>query len=128
MYSEKLESPRCVVKGNVRHGDFEDFKGECGGGVTGITVVIYFDESFDPEECQACDVDDLSNMGGKFCAYRVEIPCEPVSVDCGEPSAAPSGSFYPSSAPSESPTKSASPSGSPSVSPSVVVVRVFRSG
>ena len=74
MYSETLESPRCVVKGNVRRGDFEDFKGECGGGVTGITVVIYFDESFDPEECQACDVDDLSDMGGKFCAYRVEIP------------------------------------------------------
>merc|ERR1712238_632022 len=94
MYDESLDSPSCIVKGNVKFGDSEDYKGECFGGVTGVTVVVYMDASFEPEECQACDVDDLSEMGGNFCAYRVEIPCETISVECGEPSGAPSGSFY----------------------------------
>jgi hypothetical protein len=48
-------------------------------------IVIYMDPAFEPEECQACDVEDLSEMGGNFCAYRIEIPCESISVECGEP-------------------------------------------
>merc|ERR1719506_2407376 len=53
-----------------------------------------------------------------FCAYIIEIPCEPVPVECGEPSTAPSGSYFPSSAPSDSPTESAVPSDGPSLDPS----------
>merc|ERR1719157_173225 len=57
-------------------------------------------------------------MGLEFCAYEIEIPCTSTPVDCGEPSASPSGSFYPSSAPTESPTKSVSPTASPTDAPS----------
>merc|ERR1712238_440025 len=99
-------------------GQSEKFEGACFGGVTGVTVVVYMDASFEPEECQACNAVDLSEMGGNFCAYRVEIPCETISVECGEPSGAPSGSFYPSSAPSEGPTKSPAPSSNPTALPS----------
>merc|ERR1719506_3086188 len=53
-----------------------------------------------------------------FCAYIIEIPCEPVPVECGEPSTAPSGSYFPSSAPSDSPTESTTPSDGPSLDPS----------
>merc|ERR1719162_2479638 len=118
MYDETLESPTCVVKGNVLFGDSEDLVGECFAGATGVTVVVYMDASFKPEECEACDVDDLSEMGENFCAYRLEIPCEPTSVECGEPSTAPSGSYFPSSAPSDSPTKSPAPSNAPTNQPS----------
>merc|ERR1712238_133630 len=111
----------CIIKGNVTFGDSEDVEGECIEGYAGVTIVVYMDEDFEPEECEACNVDDLSEMGGnyKFCAYRVELPCGPVSVECGEPSAGPSGSFYPSIAPSESPTDSVAPSTRPTSSPSV---------
>jgi len=110
----------CIIKGNVTFGDSENIEGECYDGLAGVTVVVYFDEEFNPEECEACNVDDLTELGGehKFCAYRIEIPCEPVPVECGEPSAEPSGSFYPSSAPSETPTESFYPSSAPSSSPS----------
>merc|ERR1712194_615538 len=102
----------CIVKGNVTFGDSEDVEGECVDGFAGAIVVVYMDEEFEPEVCEACNVDDLSEMGGdyKFCAYRVELPCEPVSVECGKPSAAPT--------PSPSVTPSAAPTPSPSVTPS----------
>merc|ERR1719454_1065304 len=110
----------CIIKGNVTFGDEENIEGECYEGLAGVTVVVYFDEEFDPDECEACNINDLSDLGGnyEFCAYRIEIPCENVPVECGEPSAEPSGSFYPSSAPSETPTESAYPSMAPSSSPS----------
>jgi len=110
----------CIIKSNVTFGDSEDVKGECIEGFATATVVVYMDEEFEADQCDACNVDTLSEMGGdyKFCAYRVEIPCETVSVECGEPSAAPSGSYFPSSAPSESPTDSTKPSASPTSSPS----------
>merc|ERR1712194_650513 len=102
----------CIIKGNVTFGDSEDVEGECIEGYVGVTIVVYMDEEFEPEVCDACNVDDLSEMGGdyKFCAYRVELPCEPVSVECGKPSAAPT--------PSPSVTPSAAPTPSPSVTPS----------
>jgi len=111
---------KCIIKGNVTFGDSEDVEGECVEGYAGAIVVIYMDEEFEPDECEACNVDDLADMGGNysFCAYRVEIPCEPISVECGEPSAAPSDSVYPSSEPSQSPTKSVEPSSSPTSGPS----------
>merc|ERR1719223_2232158 len=122
----------CIIKGNVTFGDSENIQGECVEGVVGVVVVVYMDEEFDPDECDACNVDDLSELGGEyeFCAYRVELPCEPISVECGEPSAypsgapsglpsaKPSGSYFPSSAPSESPSESPAPSLSPSGEPS----------
>merc|ERR1711865_379974 len=82
----------CIVKGNVTFGESESVQGECYDGFAGVTIVVYMDEDFEPDECEACNVDDLSDMGGNysFCAYRVEIPCEPVSVECGAPSTAPS--------------------------------------
>jgi len=110
----------CIIKGNVTFGDSENIEGQCYDGLASVTIVVYLDEEFDPNECEACNTNDLAELGGdyKFCAYRVEIPCESVPVECGEPSAEPSGSFYPSSAPSESPTESAKPSSSPTSSPS----------
>merc|ERR1712238_567135 len=105
----------CIVKGNVTFGDSEDVEGECVDGFAGAIVVVYMDEKFEPEVCEACNVDDLSEMGGdyKFCAYRVELPCEPVSVECGKPSAAPTPS--PSVTPSDGP--SLQPSDGPSLYP-----------
>merc|ERR1719162_1921319 len=87
----------CIVKGNIVFGSKDDFEGECLGGVTSVTLVVFFDSEFDPEECEACNADDLTEMGGinEFCAYRVEIPCDTIAVECGEPSTAPSGSFFP---------------------------------
>merc|ERR1712072_1465805 len=41
-----------------------------------------------------------------------------MTVECGEPSASPSGSYFPSSAPSETPTDSVMPSDGPSLTPS----------
>jgi len=119
---ESLESS-CAIIGNITFGDSQDLEGNCIEGVSGVTIVVYMDEDFDPDECEACNVDDLSEMGGTFCAYRVEIPCEPTSVECGEPSAAPSDSFYPSSAPSNSPTESMYPSSVPTSYPSTVPTR-----
>ncbi|OEU06771.1 hypothetical protein FRACYDRAFT_253369 [Fragilariopsis cylindrus CCMP1102] len=117
MYSPDAMVPSCSVKGNIMLGESEYFEGECLNGMTGATIVVFMEKDFKPEECEACNVDDLSDMGGVFCAYRVEIPCETISVECGEPSAEPSGSFFPSSAPSGSPTET-SPSGGPSAAPS----------
>jgi len=109
----------CVVKGNLTLGSSEDFLGECISGSTTLTIVVYLDQYFDPEECEACNVDDLNQKGGdyEFCAYRVEIPCDSVPVECGEPTATPSA--LPSSTPSasHSQTPTASPSDSPSLSP-----------
>merc|ERR1712085_215666 len=112
----------CIVKGNVTFGDSEDVEGECVDGFAGVTIVVYMDEEFEPEVCEACNVDDLSEMGGdyKFCAYRVELPCEPVSVECGKPSAAPTPS--PSVTPSDGP--SLYPSSTPTNKPSLTAVTV----
>ena len=80
-----LES-HCVVLSDIATGHGERVEGGCIDGYTSATIVVYMDESFDPEECEACNVDDLEAMGGdyKFCAYRVEIACAPVSVECGD--------------------------------------------
>merc|ERR1712194_972900 len=112
----------CIVKGNVTFGDSEDVEGECVDGFAGAIVVVYMDEEFEPEVCEACNVDDLSEMGGdyKFCAYRVELPCEPVSVECVKPSAAPTPS--PSVTPSDGP--SLYPSSTPTNKPSLTAVTV----
>merc|ERR1711907_565494 len=110
----------CIVEEKVPFGEGGEVEGECIEGYTSLAIVVYLDETFEPEDCAACNADDLLGMGGsyKFCAYRVEVPCEPMTVECGEPSAAPSGSFYPSSAPSETPTDSVMPSDGPSLTPS----------
>jgi len=118
----------CVVKGNMTFGDSEDFIGECISGSTSVTIVVYLDDYFDPDECEACNVNDIDDMGGdyEFCAYRVEIPCDSVPVECGEPTTAPSASTSstPSASHSETPTASPTkaptnaPTESPSASPS----------
>lgn len=110
----------CVIKGDLNYGHSEDMNGDCVEGFASALVVVYMDEEFEPDECEACNVDDLADMGGdyEFCAYRVELPCEPITVECGEPSAAPSGSYYPSSAPTGAPTESSEPSSPPTGSPS----------
>merc|ERR1719329_840741 len=128
----------CIIKGNVTFGDSENIQGECVEGVLGAVVVVYMDEEFEPDECEACNVDDLSELGGdlEFCAYRVELPCDPIPIECGEPSASPSedptslptikSSLSPSSSPSASLSDapsdgpSLSPSGKPSASPSTL--------
>jgi len=109
----------CVINEEVLIGTTEDISSTCTQGYAGITVVVYFNESFNKDDCDACNVDELSELGGdsEFCAYRIEIPCETMEVECGEPSAAPSGSYYPSSAPTDSPTVSVSPTNSPTATP-----------
>lgn len=96
----------CVVNSNVTFGDSEDLMADCYEGYAGLTVVVYFDEDFDPDECDACNVDDLALIGGEyeFCAYRFEIPCDTQEVACGEPTASPTD------APTASPTEVASSS------------------
>merc|ERR1711959_651829 len=111
----------CIVQDNVPFGESPDeVYGECIDGYTSLAIVVYLDPDFEPENCAACNADDLLGMGGNynFCAYRVEVPCEPMTVECGEPSASPSGSYFPSSAPSETPTDSVMPSDGPSLTPS----------
>jgi hypothetical protein len=66
----------CDIYGNVTLGDSFDFQSQCVSGYTTVTIVVYLGSEFNPEECDACNVEDLSDMGGKFCAYSVEIPCE----------------------------------------------------
>jgi len=115
---------QCVVKGNLTLGSSEDIEGECIEGTASLTVVVYLDDYFDPEDCEACNVDDLADLGGdyEFCAYVVEVPCEPVSVECGVPTSEPSNSptKAPTAAPTNSPTKEPTnePTDSPSASPS----------
>jgi len=110
----------CVINEDVTADASEDFMATCTAGYAGLTVVVYFDDEFEADNCEACSVSGIDELGGdyEFCAYSVEIPCTQSEVPCGEPSASPSGSFYPSEEPSEAPTKSASPSASPSTSPS----------
>jgi len=113
----------CIIKGDLSLGAAEDISTSCADGYASATVVVYLDDDFEPDECDACNVDELALMGGNstFCAYRIEIPCSTEEVDCGEPSAAPSGSYFPSSDPTAAPTTSAQPStpptGTPSASP-----------
>lgn len=101
----------CIVKGDVGFGSSESVTSQCIDGLATTTVVVYLDDQFEPDECEACNVADLSQMGGgyEFCAYRVELPCEPIIIDCGEPTGSPSVS--PTVRPTSSPTSS--PSSSP---------------
>jgi len=99
----------------VMFGDSFSYQAQCILGVTNVTIVVYFEPDFEPGEDEACDIEDISEIGA-FCTYTVEIPCEP--IQCGEESAAPSESFSPSVAPSDSPIESSAPSGSPSLEPS----------
>jgi len=107
----------CIVKGNITLGSKEDFEGECIAGITSVTVVLFFDSQFDPLECEACNYEDLTGMGETYnsCAYSVEIPCDPIAVECGEPSAAPSGTISPSESPVVEKTRS--PTETPSTVP-----------
>jgi len=110
----------CIITGNIGRGATEEVDATCVDGFTGATVVVYFDKDFNPEQCNACDVDELALLGdgnSTFCAYRIEIPCSTNEVECAPPSAAPSGSYYPSAPPSEAPTNSANPSAPPTGSP-----------
>merc|ERR1719463_470409 len=110
----------CEVNKNVQLGNTFEFSGTCTEGYVGVTVVAYMGGEFDEDECDACSVSDIAELTGnvKFCAHRIEIPCDQQEVECGEPSAQPSGSYFPSSAPSDAPTKSPAPSDSPTESPS----------
>jgi len=110
----------CVFHGNVTAGETVDIMAICIDGSASLTVVAHLSNEFAPEECDACNADDLAGLGGnnEFCSYSIEISCETMDVPCGEPSASPSGSFYPSLAPTESPTVSMSPTASPTTSPS----------
>merc|ERR1712159_701727 len=94
-----------------------NYTAQCTDGIAGATLVLYLNNVV-PEDCEACDVDSMEDTEEHYCAYSIEIPCEVMSVECGEPSAAPSGSFFPSSAPSAGPTASSAPSSSPSSTPS----------
>jgi len=85
----------CVTNGNMTWGSTEELEEECVDGIVEMTVVVYLDDDFDPDECEACNVNDLSELGGgnfEFCAYQVEIPCEEVPVECAPPTAEPSSS------------------------------------
>merc|ERR1711937_749198 len=101
--------------------------GGCEVGVTTVTLVVYFAAGFSNVDCRACDGNEF-DFGGKFCVYNIEIPCEVTSVECGEPSAAPSDvpssspslSSQPSSVPSSLPSLSLSPSNVPGHTPSFV--------
>merc|ERR1719299_257521 len=50
----------CIIKSNVTFGDSEDIEGKCVDGLMGVTVVVYYDDEFDPDQCEACNVDELT--------------------------------------------------------------------
>jgi len=121
----RIDTVDCIVKGNMTLGSKDDFEGECLAGFTSVTLVVFFDSDFDPLECEACNADDLADMGGSYeswCAYSIEIPCDTIAVECGEPTVAPSGSTVspttvsPTKNPTVSPT-TISPTKNPTVSP-----------
>ena len=45
--------------------------------MAGVTIIVFMDKEFELDECEACNVNDLSEIGGvyNFCVYQVEIPC-----------------------------------------------------
>jgi len=73
---------KCDMNTDVHFGDTFYYHSKCIHGLTRVTISVYTGADFDFEECDACDVDDTSYMNGSFCAYTVEIPCEPIHVDC----------------------------------------------
>jgi len=108
----------CVIKGDVAFGGSEEIRTLCVEGNAGVTVVVYLDENFEPDECEACNVDDLAQMGGnnEFCAYRVEIPCKTIDVECpSESPSTPSPTDQPTPRPTNQPTVPTDP---PTHSPS----------
>jgi len=109
----------CDVHLNVAKYTDLEATATCMEGFASVTVVTYLDGDFNPGHCDACNVDDLADLEGdyKFCSYVFEIPCDTHEVDCGEPSAAPSSSYYPSSEPTDSPSVSMPPTSSPTASP-----------
>jgi len=111
----QLESS-CDVTEDVAFGTATSLQAQCVDGITEATVVVYLDSNFDADECEACEVEELSNMGENFCAYRIEIPCEPKQVECGEPTATPT--ISPTKVPTAVPT--ATPTGKPTNPPTAV--------
>lgn len=95
-------SSSCDTFGDSSHGNFADFQAQCVHGFTEATVTIVAHEHDDDAESEnadagvgvgvdigndrkaACNLGDLRERGGQFCAYRVRIPCQQIRVDCEE--------------------------------------------
>jgi len=118
----RIDTVDCIVKGNMTLGSKDDFEGECLAGFTSVTLVVFFDSDFDPLECEACNADDLADMGGSYeswCAYSVEIPCDTIAVECGEGSTVPPTIVSPTKNPTVSPT-TVSPTKNPTNFPTTI--------
>ena len=104
---------QCTIKESFLPLGSEDFEAQCVGEVTSVGIIVYFDNEFSADECDACNVDEASLMDYLVCAYSIEIPCG--SLPSQSPSVSPSDS--PSDAPTDSPSET--PTDSPSDAPSV---------
>ena len=74
----------CRVFQDSSLGNFVDFQAKCIEEFTSVMIVVNEDpENVDPDEdWKACNMDDIRKRRGQFCAYRVEIPCKQMRVDC----------------------------------------------
>merc|ERR1712106_1190931 len=43
-----------------------NFKSKCVNSMTDTTIVVYYDSDFDVDDCEACNVEDISNLGGHY--------------------------------------------------------------
>ena len=74
---------------DIVDGNSGEFEGECVEGIASFTIMVFKEEEFIKENCEACNYKDLEELEQTFCAYSVEIPCESIPVECGEPTASP---------------------------------------
>ena len=80
LHNGRTRDSHCLSETDVPYKKSQDFEGVCVEGIHGImvarvTIVVFTDVEFRPDESEACNVDDLSKKGENFCAYRIEIPC-----------------------------------------------------
>merc|ERR1719393_1056932 len=69
--------------------------------------MVFKEEEFSKEECEACNYDDLEELEETFCAYSVEIPCESIPCTTESPES------------TEEPTVNESPTAFPTFAPTI---------
>jgi len=80
----------CVFEDGLKKGDsMETYNTRCVDGIMSVTAVLYLDDNVVKEECDACNVEEISDLNEDiaFCAYRIEIPCDSI---CDQDSMSPS--------------------------------------
>eukprot|EP00536_Pseudo-nitzschia_multiseries_P015677 jgi/Psemu1/43402/gm1.43402_g len=63
---------KCKVMDDVSFDSSYEFEGGCIEGMTSATIVVYMGKGFNADECEACNVDELQDMGGDQSVLNVE--------------------------------------------------------